>query len=157
MGDLDLPALVSVAGAAVDGHMLRELRERGFTGLKPRHGYVIQRLVAGPDTASSIARVLGVSQVTVATIVRELVALGYVERIDAELDRRGRPIGLTERGEALVQATAAAWERLDLRLRDAVGAAQAERSVDTVRALLRLLEVEVAVEEWRVPIPEDRS
>ncbi len=155
MGTLDLPGAVAVAGAAVEDHVLRELRERGFTGLRPRHGYVVQRLLAGPDTASSMARDLGVSQHVVATIVRELIALGYVEHVTAEVDRRGRPVALTGRGHGAVRATAAAWERLDLRLRDAVGGPQAETAVETLQALLRLLDVAVA--ERKVPLPDDRS
>ncbi len=82
---------------------------------------------------------------------------GYAEHVTAELDKRGRPVALTARGRAVVAATAAAWARLDLRLRDAVGNPHAHATGETLRALLRLLDVELAVDEWRVPIPEDRS
>jgi DNA-binding MarR family transcriptional regulator len=155
VGNLDLPTAVAVAGAAVDGHVLRELRDRGFTGLRPRHGYVVQRLVLGPDTASAMARDLGVSQHVVATIVRELVALGYAEHVAAEVDKRGRPVALTARGQDAVRATTAAWSRLDDRLRDAVGSPQTETAVETLQALMRLLDVPVA--DRKVKLPDDRS
>ena len=155
MGNIDLPTAVAIAGAAVDGHVLRELRDRGFTGLRPRHGYVVQRLVFGPDTASSMARDLGVPQHVVASIVRELVALGYVEHVTADLDKRGRPVALTARGHDAVRATTAAWSRLDHRLRDAVGASRAESAVEALMALMRMLDV--PVDDRKVRLPDDRS
>ncbi len=157
MGTLDLPTAAAVAGAAVESHVLRELRERGFTGLRPRHGYVLQRLLAGPGTASSMARDLGASQHVVATIVRELVALGYAERVAPQTDRRGRPVALTSRGRQAVDAATAASKRLDARLRDAVGGPRADDAVVGVRTLLRLLETDDAVDERRVKLPDARS
>ncbi len=157
MGYLDLPTAVAVAGAAINGHVLRELRERGFSGLRPRHGYVVQRLLAGPSTASTIARDLGVSQHVAATIVRDLVALGYAEHVAPETDRRGRPVALTARGRHAVTAALAASARLDARLRDAVGGPRADSAVAAVRALLRLLETDEEIDERRVRLPDDRS
>src|SRR5690348_12671737 len=114
--DVDLLSALSLAGAAVDRHVLDELHARGFAELRPRHGYVVQRLLVAPQTATELAAALGVTQQAVSKLAGELLAAGYVQRTDDERDARRRPLALTERGEEAVAAARAARADLESRV-----------------------------------------
>ena len=60
--ELDLPTLVSLAGAAANQHLLRRLHEDGYPGVRTSHGYVIQNLIERTPTVGELAGRLGVTQ-----------------------------------------------------------------------------------------------
>jgi DNA-binding MarR family transcriptional regulator len=105
---VDVTTSLSHIGAAVDAHVLVELRRARLRGLRKGHGYVIQRLIAGPATATEIADLLGVSQQAVSKTVGELVSLGYVRQSIDRRDRRRRQLTLTARGRRAVEVSSAA-------------------------------------------------
>jgi len=132
---VDLTTSLSHIGAAVDEHVLVALRRAKLRGLRKGHGYVIQRLIVGPSTASEIADLLGVSQQAVSKTVGELVSLGYVRQSVDRRDRRRRQLTLTARGRRAVAVSAAA--RADL-LRD-IAEQAGERRFATVQAVLAII------------------
>jgi DNA-binding MarR family transcriptional regulator len=154
---LDLVAALSLVGAAVDGHVLRALREAGLAGLTVGHGYVVQRLLAGPATASEMAAALGVTQQATSKTVAELVRLGYARQTGDPADRRRRPVELTEAGHRAVEVAREVRAGLERRLADAVGEESLGVARDVVGAALDLLGLTPEVRRRSVPPPPGRS
>jgi DNA-binding MarR family transcriptional regulator len=101
--DIGLLSLALAGG--LTGRMREQLTAAGFDDVRDSHGYVVQGLLAGDTTVTALAARLGVSAQAVSKSVTELERAGYLRRgRDAE-DRRARPLRLTARGEALVDAS----------------------------------------------------
>jgi DNA-binding MarR family transcriptional regulator len=130
----DVASVLSLLGDAVSGRVLRALEG---TGLRHGHGYLIQRLVVGPATATEIASELGISQQAVSKAVRELSDLGHVELGADPADARRRPVRLTTRGRRAVEAARTERQRIDEQLRASLGGPRFE---ETRLALLDALE-----------------
>lgn len=90
-----------------DAHV--ELARLGFDDARPVHGFTLQALGSGA-TAAELATRLGVSKQAVAKTVSRLETDGYVTRtIDAD-DSRRKLITPTDRGRALLSASATAFD-----------------------------------------------
>lgn len=101
---LDLPVLLlSAARALVDG-IDAGVRARGFTDLRPAHGFAFARLSADGATVGQLAEHLDVTKQAASQMVEELVTKGYVERRPHPDDARARLIVLTRRGWACTRA-----------------------------------------------------
>src|SRR5690242_13181021 len=96
--EIDLAALTSVAGGGVVRAVIERMAADGLAGIKPSHGYVIQRLVDDQPTISSLAASLGMTQQGASKQVRDLERLGYVERVAVPGDQRARRVRLTDSG-----------------------------------------------------------
>jgi DNA-binding MarR family transcriptional regulator len=95
---------LAVAGGAT-ARMREQLAAAGFDDVRDSHGYVVQGLLAGDTTVTALAARLGVSAQAVSKSVTELERAGYVRRGTDPEDRRARPLRLTERGNAMVDAS----------------------------------------------------
>src|SRR6476660_7768983 len=84
--DLDLPTLVTLTGPAIVSRVLQGITDAGYPGVKPSHGYVIQRLVEEEPTIGALAESLGMTQQGASKQVNDLEQLGYVERVGDESD-----------------------------------------------------------------------
>jgi DNA-binding MarR family transcriptional regulator len=157
LGDLDLATLVSLLAGVVNDHLLGALDAAGVSGLRVSHGYVVQRLLEQPCTASQISAELGVSQQMVSKWIAELQTLGYVTATVDPADRRRRPVELSSRGRRAVEITRQARSAFESRLRVACGA----QDVDTARRVLAealdLLGVGDTVRSRRVRPSTDRA
>jgi len=103
---------------------------RGYTDIRPTHGFVFVRLSPDGATVTELAEHLGFTRQAASQIVDELVYKGYVERRPHPDDARSRLVVLTDRGRRCTQAAEAAavdavrsWEeilgrRQVLKLRD---------------------------------------
>jgi DNA-binding MarR family transcriptional regulator len=147
---LDLAAAVSLLGAAVDGAVLASLEG---TGLRPGHGYVVQRLLVGPATATEIADELGITQQAVSKAVKELVALGHVTTVVDPEDGRRRPVTLTARGRRAVRTARATRARIDERVRAVLGEEEFAATVASLRTALDALGLGDAVRRRAVRPP----
>ncbi|MGY1794503.1 MarR family winged helix-turn-helix transcriptional regulator [Geodermatophilus sp. SYSU D00525] len=134
--ELDLASVLSLLGAAVDDAVLRAL---DGTGLRRGHGYLVQRLLAGPATATEVAAELGVSQQAVSKTLRELADLGYVGPAGDAEDRRWRPVALTPAGRRVVQVARETRADVDARVRAAVGDERFEACRDVLLDALDVL------------------
>jgi DNA-binding MarR family transcriptional regulator len=134
--NLDLASVLNLLTDAVDERVLAALEG---TGLRRGHGYLVQRLLDGPTTATEIADELGVSQQAVAKAVAELVALGHVEAAPEPSDRRRRPVQLTHRGRAAVETAREARAGFDRAVRDALGEEQFDATAAALMAALDAL------------------
>ncbi|MFI7544065.1 MarR family winged helix-turn-helix transcriptional regulator [Actinoplanes sp. NPDC049599] len=101
---LDLPVLLlSAARALVDG-VDAGVRARGFTDLRPAHGFAFVRLAGDGATVGQLAEHLDVTKQAASQMVEELVTKGYVERRPHPADARARLVVLTPKGWACTRA-----------------------------------------------------
>jgi DNA-binding MarR family transcriptional regulator len=99
-------AVLSLASRLVDG-IQAGMSARGFSDVRPAHGYAFTRISAGEATNADIAEHLGVTKQAASQLVEHLVVRGYVARRRDPRDARARLLELTDRGHA---CTAAAEE-----------------------------------------------
>lgn len=114
----DLASLLTILGDAISREVVGALEG---TGLRHGHGYVIQRLLVAPATATEIAGELNITQQAVSKALKELVGLGHVEMTSDPADARRRPARLTPHGRAAVARARRARRRLDDRVRARLG------------------------------------
>ncbi|MFJ4846225.1 MULTISPECIES: MarR family winged helix-turn-helix transcriptional regulator [unclassified Streptomyces] len=81
---------------------------RGYTDLRPAHGFAFARMAAGGATVTELAAHLGVTRQAAGQLVDELVAKGYAERRPHPDDARARLVVLTGRGHDCTRAAEAA-------------------------------------------------
>jgi DNA-binding MarR family transcriptional regulator len=155
--ELDLATWLSLAGAAVDAHVLDSLHVAGLTGLRPGHGFVVQRLVDGPATVGEIATTLAVSQQAVSKTVRELVDLGYAEQREDPADRRRRPVRLTRRGRRAVLVARQARASVAAEVAARVGDDDVSAALRVARETADVLGIAGRVRRRAVAPPPDRS
>jgi DNA-binding MarR family transcriptional regulator len=120
-------ALLAASRALVDG-ISAGVRARGFTDVRPAHGFAFARLAPGGATLTQLAEHLGVTRQAAAQLADELIAKGYVQRLPHPGDARARLIVLTEKGWACTRAADAA-------MADTVGVWAAELGERRLRAL----------------------
>lgn len=147
---LDVASALSLLGDAVDHSVLQAL---AGSGLRKSHGYVVQRLLVAPATATEIAVGLGVSQQAVSKTVQELVDLGHVEHLTDARDRRRRPVRLTPTGRRAVARARSARAAFDARLRDAMGGERVEALLVLLQSALDALGLGDDVGRRAVPPP----
>jgi DNA-binding MarR family transcriptional regulator len=95
---LGLATLVLAAGNAVVDGIQAGVRARGFTDLRPAHGFAFVRLAPSGATVTEVAAHLGVTKQAAGQLVDELEQRGYVRREPHPDDARARLVVLTERG-----------------------------------------------------------
>ena len=98
--------------------------------------------VEGPETATALARRLGMSQRTALFRVRRLEGAGLVVRERAEDDRRAIRLSLSPAGEELRAASAPAFRSLITRLEERLDDPEAVR--EAIRELSAALEAELS-------------
>jgi DNA-binding MarR family transcriptional regulator len=99
-----LPALVLGAASALVDAIHAGVVARGFTDLRPAHGFAFARLAGAGGTVGDLADHLGITKQAASQMVEELVTKGYVERRPHPDDARARLIVLTARGWACTHA-----------------------------------------------------
>jgi len=138
-----MSSVLTLLGDAISHEVVEALRG---TGLRHGHGYVIQRLVNGPATATEMAEELGVTQQAVSKVVTELVSLGHLEFVPDLADRRRRPVQLTAEGKLAVERARKTRHALDSRLREALGQRDFDRTMNALRVALDVLGLAERVE-----------
>ena len=100
------------------------------------HGFLFQQLVEGPRPVGEIADNLGVTSQAVSKMVRELEALGYVDRTPAPEDARVRLVALSSRGRAVIAAGRDQRARVNRELAAVLGEARVFAAAKTLKAAL---------------------
>jgi len=149
----DLISQIALLGAAVNRQVADGLAGAGFDTLRPGHGYVIQRLLTGPQQISAMAADLGITQQAVSKTVKELVRLGFVAQTIDDGDSRRRPVTLTDRGLAAVDRARMIRAGIERRLTEAVGQADLDAARTVLAALLDQLGLTEHVQRRTVPAP----
>jgi DNA-binding MarR family transcriptional regulator len=116
---MSLTAAILAATTALVDDIHNGVVARGFTDLRPTHGFVFTRLSPDGATVTELAEHLGFTRQAASQIVDELVHKGYVERRPHPEDARSRLVVLTDRGRRCTRAAEAAavdavrtWEDL---------------------------------------------
>lgn len=131
--DIPLLRLLSMALATGLDALHVELAAAGHPTLRPAHGYVLNAISSGTDSASSIAPRLGMTKQGAAKLLQTLEADGYVEQSSAIEDGRRRPFVLTARGQSAVRSSVAVQKDIEDRWAVTLGTA---RMVELRAALL---------------------
>ena len=95
--------LISAARTLVDG-IDAGVRARGFTDVRPAHGFAFARLAGDGATVGQLAEHLDVTKQAASQMVEDLVTKGYVERHPHPDDARARLIVLSPKGRACTRA-----------------------------------------------------
>ncbi|XVU20770.1 MarR family winged helix-turn-helix transcriptional regulator [Actinoplanes sp. CA-054009] len=98
----DLGMLATRLLFGLQSELFRRSAEAGFDDLRPRHGAVVAHLDEEGLRQNDFVRLAGRNKQTIATIVDELEALGYLTRVTDPSDRRAKLIMPTERGRELM-------------------------------------------------------
>jgi DNA-binding MarR family transcriptional regulator len=133
MDDVPLVRLLSMAVTVALESLHEDLARAGHPNLRPAHGYALHAVSTGVDTASRLAPLLGMSKQGVAKLLQTLVDEGYVEVRSAGDDARRRPVVLTLRGRAAVEASVAIQRDIEERWMGVVGT----QRMQTLRSTLR--------------------
>ncbi|GAA1104279.1 MarR family winged helix-turn-helix transcriptional regulator [Nocardiopsis composta] len=101
---LEVAALLLSAAGSLVGRINEGVTGRGFTGLRPAHGFAFVRLSRGGASAAELAEHLGVTKQAAGQMIDELERKGYVRRGPHPTDARARLVVLTEKGWACTRA-----------------------------------------------------
>ncbi len=96
-------AVLRLASELVDG-VQQGLAERGFTDVRPAHGFAFARISEAPATTSQLAEHLGITKQATSELVAHLVKNGYLTRRPDPADRRAQLLELTDHGNACTRA-----------------------------------------------------
>jgi len=110
---------------------------RGFTDLRPAHGFAFARISAGDATIADVAEYLGITKQAAAQFVHQLEERGYVTRKAHPLDARASLLALTTRGVACTMAAQQAASEAVERWRTELGETQFRQLQRSLRAIVR--------------------
>ncbi len=118
-----LVRLLAMAVAVALESLHAELAVVGHPVLRPAHGFALNAISTGADTAAALAARLGMTKQGAAKLVRALVADGYVRVVRAGPDDgRRKPLELTARGRSAVSASLAIQSDIEHRWAGIAGA-----------------------------------
>jgi len=132
----DLVLWVQLLAEVLNREALAELAQ-AHPDVRYAHGFLFQQLVEGPRAVGEIAANLGVTSQAISKMVRELEAVGYVERLVSGEDARVRLVGLTARGSDAVQVSRDVRSRVNAELAEALGSERVESAGKTLRDALQ--------------------
>jgi DNA-binding MarR family transcriptional regulator len=101
---LDFGILLAIGYQEFVRALRASMAASGFADLGRSDGYVLRALDGNPLTVSALAELLDITKQGAAQIVDDMGARGYVERRESTVDRRARPLYLTERGRRALAA-----------------------------------------------------
>lgn len=111
------------------------LADAGFGDIRPPHSHVFPWVPEEGIQVSQLARLTHVREQSMTQAVREMEAMGYVERRPHPADRRARLVFLTERGKAVQPVATAAGQAVEHHWAALIG----QENVDTLKRLTREL------------------
>ncbi len=101
---LALPLLMVSAGITLVDAINEGVRARGFTGVRPAHGFAFARIGSAGASIAEIGEHLGFTKQAASQLVDELLRRGYVQSEPHPRDARAKLITLTEQGWAVTRA-----------------------------------------------------
>ncbi|MGH8879711.1 MAG: MarR family winged helix-turn-helix transcriptional regulator [Stackebrandtia sp.] len=105
--------VLSAAADLVEG-IDERMRERGYTDVRPAHGFAFARIAGAGATVTELAEHLSMTKQAASLLVAELVDRGYVERRPHPDDARAKLLVLTPKGrECTRTADAVSAEIID--------------------------------------------
>ncbi len=124
MPDIPLVRLLSMALTVSLEELHHELDANGHPRLRPVHGFALNAVLNGRDTASAMAPQLGMTKQGAARVISHLLDEGYVEYAGSDRDARSKPVVLTARGEEAVALSVRVQRGIEADWAGVVGAGQ---------------------------------
>ncbi|GLX94412.1 MarR family winged helix-turn-helix transcriptional regulator [Herbidospora sp. NBRC 101105] len=131
----ELPLRLLMAFRVLIDALHEELAARGHPGMRPMHGFVLQAVSRGADSAASLGRTLGVSKQAAGKTIETLEGLGYVTRVPDPADSRRKTVVLTEHGVDALRRSAEVFDELRARWAAELGAARLDDLEDALRRM----------------------
>ncbi len=100
----DIGVLLNLAFGAFKTDLHAALGRAGFDDLGASFGYVFRLLAPAPLNLREVAEILGMSAPGALKIVNDMVAKGYVERLEHDGDARQKLLALTPRARKAMTA-----------------------------------------------------
>lgn len=122
--DIPLVRLLSMAVTVALDELHHELNAGGHPTLRPVHGYALNAVLNGNDTASAVAPLLAMTKQGAARVIQHLLNEGYLEYGTADGDARSKPLVLTSRGHDVIALSVSVQERIEEQWADVVGPRQ---------------------------------
>jgi DNA-binding MarR family transcriptional regulator len=127
-----LGVLLARASRLMDESILSGLHAAGFDDLRDAHGAVFAFLPPAGTTLTELARRARITKQSMGELVRELEALGYLQRAPDPNDRRAKVIAFTDRGRQADRAGVRAVAMTERRWAQSCGADR----IDILRTVL---------------------
>lgn len=126
-----------------------DLAAAGFDDIGTSFGYVFRLLAQAPCNLSELAVRLGMSSPGALKVVADMVAKGYVARIEDADDRRIKRLELTDRGHAALVRARVFHDKYEQALVQRLGT----RQVVAARKLLEAMAASHTGRNGRLPRP----
>jgi DNA-binding MarR family transcriptional regulator len=150
--DVPLVRLLSMAVTAALDELHDELERRGHGVLRPAHGYALNAVLNGRNTASEIGPVVGMTKQGAAKLIQTLVDEGYLEvGIAADVDARRKPLALTSKGHEAVRISVETQARIEAQWADRVGARRMATTRNVLEEAVRKASVDGELPPVRLP------
>lgn len=128
--------LMREAYGRLQARVYQAVAAAGHDGLRATHSPVLRHLPAEGGRVADVARASGLAKQSVAYVVEDLVALGYLRSEPDPDDGRARRLRYTARGLKLLAALADASQALEDELAASLGPERLQRLRDALEALL---------------------
>ncbi|HEV2236591.1 MAG TPA: MarR family winged helix-turn-helix transcriptional regulator [Ktedonobacterales bacterium] len=133
-------ALLRIPREATVRRVLEGLAAAGFADVRPAHFTVFQHLPPEGMRLTALADAALLTKQSMAYLVDDLEALGYLERAPDPDDRRAKVLLLTTRGRAVEDAVRATIRQIEADWSRELGEAQYRELTRLLRALIAILE-----------------
>lgn len=151
--ELELSLLALFAGWAMADELQRRLAADGPGAPRFNDGVVIQHVVAGPLSITTLAERMGVTQQAASKAVADLERRGLLTRTTSPDDGRAKNLALTERAEAAVARTREHRADLEAELATQFGADRLRDARELLAAILTRFDADDAIRHRRVRPP----
>ena len=134
-GGHDFGVLLNLAFGAFKSGLHEAMARAGFDDIGPSFGYVFRLLADEPSNLRHVAEALGMTAPGALKIVNDMVAKGYVERLEHAQDARQKLLGLTPRARKAMRVAHAFHAQFEADLARRIGA----RDTQATRKLLEAI------------------
>lgn len=135
--EIPLVRLLSMAVTVALEELHGELNANGHPTLRPVHGYALNAVLSGNNTASAMAPLLAMTKQGAARLIQHLLDEGYLEYGTAQGDARSKPLVLTARGQDVVALAVGVQDRIEQHWADVVGQRQMAAARRTLERAVR--------------------
>ena len=132
----DFGVLLNMAFGAFKSELHLALARAGFDDIGSSFGYVFRLLADEPRNLRDVAESLGMSAPGALKIVNDMVAKGYVERMDHAGDARQKLLELTPRARKAMRAAHAFHEKFEAGLGQRVGVPETQAARKLLEAIV---------------------
>lgn len=113
--------LLAMAYRLLMDDLHEQLRDRGWTDVRPAFGFVLLAARDEPTTAGDLATLMGTTKQAASKLLDVMEESGYVRRSVGRGDARRREVALSARGRRLLAAVEAIYAELEGEWAAAIG------------------------------------